>query len=59
MDTTTQKLLTYVESHGFEAWIEDGEIQFDVPISYPDGTWGNELIRCEPTLTAVRNALGY
>jgi hypothetical protein len=58
MHTTTQ-LLTYVEQHGFEAWIEDGEIQFDVPISYPDGTWSSELISCEPTLAAVRTALGY
>lgn len=54
----TEKLLTYIEKHGFEAWDNGAVISLIMPYA-DNGSCGYEIWAIEPTFQAVRIALGY
>jgi hypothetical protein len=60
MNSYTKDLLTFISQHGFTPWLNtDGSISFLVPFTNAEGNSYDEVVTCEPTLTAVREALEY
>ena len=56
---TIDRLHAFIKEHGFASWTRDGVIEIAIPARYPDGSMHDITERCEPTLAAVRRALGY
>lgn len=63
MTATLSQLHAYIADHGFQSYTRDGAIWILIPWTrrLDDGSIeeGQELLRCHPSFSAVRAALGY
>lgn len=57
--THMERLHAFIQSHGFQSWTYSGVIEIAIPWTHSDGRTGEFIERCEPTLSAVKRALGY
>lgn len=59
MSVNESKLLSFVDAHGFDAWLESGLVVIAIPASRDGRSDVMTFERCEPTWRDVRLALGY